>query len=576
MRANPKLFLLLTGLLLVGPGLGLTRGQEENKQPKRNVLFIAVDDLNCAIGCYGHPIVKTPNIDRLAKRGVRFEHAYCQYPLCNPSRTSFLSGRLPDVTRIFDNNTPPRTTLGQEHVFLPEYFQKNGYFTARVGKIAHGRFEDAVQWNISESNAGKQAKKQARVEAQQQAEGGIKLSWTATKNEDKDEQDGRTARRIVELLEQNKDKPFFLAAGFHKPHLPWVAPKKYFDLYPPEKITLPQEPADVRKNVPAVAFTRTAGDDDLTELDRKKAIAAYYACVSFMDAQVGVLLDAMDRLKLWDNTVVVFLSDHGFHLGEHGGLWRKMTLFEEATHVPMIFAVPGVKPGVSPRLVELLDLYPTLTDLCGLSMPKGLEGMSLRPLLDDPTRKWDRVVTYTVVGRGKGQAGKGSMLGRTVRSDRYRYTEWGSPKDAELYDHEKDPHELTNLAGKPEHALTVAVMRRLLKDRWKDAQALNPLPIKGRITLNGKPLPEATIRFLPEDAKRPELVGKTDAMGSYQMHSTAKPGDLKAGTYRVVISVERGGAQQVPPQYSKAEQTALVVEIPGKGASTLNFDLKAP
>jgi uncharacterized sulfatase len=435
---------------------------------KLNVLFIVVDDLNCSVGCYGHPVCKTPNIDKLAARGVRFDAAYCQYPLCNPSRTSFLSGRLPDVTKIIDNTTQPRTTLGKDAVFMPEYFSKHGYFTARVGKVAHGAFEDAVKWDISENSkqAAKEKKISDRVEMVQEQGGGIKLSWTMTNKEDKDEPDGAAARRIVEIMEKNKDKPFFIAAGFHKPHLPWIAPKKYFEMYPPEKIELPKEGPDVRKGVPPIAYTHTKGDDDLTDADKKQAIAAYYACTTFTDAQVGVILDAVERLKLWDNTVVVFISDHGWHLGDHGNLWRKMTLFENAARVPMIIAMPGKKPAVSPRLVELLDLYPTLVDLCGLPSVKELEGTSLKPLLDEPKKEWKRVAAYTIVARNGGM-GKGSLLGRTVRSEQFRYTEWGNEKDVELYDHTKDPHEYNNVAKDPKYADALAEMRKHLKERWK-------------------------------------------------------------------------------------------------------------
>jgi uncharacterized sulfatase len=284
----------------------LVHGQE--KKPAVNVLFIAVDDLNTAIGCYGHPLVKTPNIDRLAARGARFERAYCQYPLCNPSRTSLLSGRRPDTTRIYLDGTPARAFLEGVDL-LPEYFGRFGYFTAHVGKIG-----GAARWDVS-----------IKSEHSEKEGGPLKVEWRATKNEDENEPDGQTARRVVRLLEQHKSKPFFIAAGFGRPHLPFVAPQKYFDLYPPDKVVLPKEPPDVRKNVPAIAFDRHK--ETLTEAQARQATAAYYACVSFMDAQLGLVLDAMDRLELWDNTVVVFWSDHGFHLGEHGGLWRKAKLF---------------------------------------------------------------------------------------------------------------------------------------------------------------------------------------------------------------------------------------------------------
>jgi uncharacterized sulfatase len=436
-----------------------------------NVLFIAVDDLNTDLACYGDPVVRSPHIDRLATRGVRFDRAYCQYPLCNPSRTSFLSGRRPDTTRIHDNGTPPRTTLGSQFVFLPEYFHKAGYFTGRVGKIAHETFADTVSWDFDNSgkgrangNVGKAARKALKQQAQ--AEGGaLKLQWLATGNADEDEPDGRTARRVAQLLEEHRDGPFFIAAGFHKPHLPWIAPKKYFEHYPPTSMKLPDGLADDRADIPPVALTRTRADDEMSDDQRRQAIAAYHAATSFTDAQVGVLLDAMDRLRLWENTVVVFLGDHGFHLGEHGGLWRKMTVFEEAARVPLIVAAPGASRGVvSPRLVELVDLYPTLTELCGLSKPEGLEGTSFVALLSNPSRNW-KTAAFTQVVHGR-------VTGRSVRTERYRYTEWGNESFAELYDHQADPQEFKNLAKDPKHAGTVAALKRLLHQGWREVASV--------------------------------------------------------------------------------------------------------
>lgn len=419
----------------------------EDAPRKLNVLFIAVDDLNTNVGCYGHAVVKTPNIDRLAAHGVRFERAYCQYPLCNPSRTSLLSGRRPDTTRIYLDGVPARANLEGVDL-LPEYFHRFGYFTAHVGKIG-----GAARWDVT--------MKAAHAEK----EGGpLKLEWRATKNKDEDEPDGQTAWKVGRLLEQHKEKPFFIAAGFGKPHLPFVAPQKYFDLYPPDQIKLPQEPADVRKNVPPIAFDRHK--ETLPETQQRQAIAAYYACVTFMDAQLGVLLDTMDRLQLWDNTVVVLWSDHGFHLGEHGGLWRKAKLFEECARVPLIVAAPGYrKEAVSPRLVELVDLYPTLAELCGLVQPKGLEGASLVPLLQEPKQPWKKAA-FIQVAHGRNH----EVMGRSVRTERYRYTEWDEGKQGvELYDHVNDPREFVNLARDPKHADTVAELKQLLRDGWQKA-----------------------------------------------------------------------------------------------------------
>jgi uncharacterized sulfatase len=420
----------------------------EDAKPKVNVLFVAVDDLNTAIGCYGHPVVKTPNIDRLAARGVRFDHAYCQYPLCNPSRTSLLSGRRPDTTKVYLDGTPARAHLDGVDL-LPEHFRRSGYFTAHCGKIGGAaRWDESLRSGHNEKEGG----------------GPLKVEWRATTTKDEDEPDGKTARQVVRLLEQSKGKPFFVAAGFGKPHLPFVAPKKYFDLYPPEKIVLPQEPPDIRKNVPAAALDRHK--QTLMESQARQATAAYFACVTFMDAQLGVVLDALDRLALWDSTVVVFWSDHGFHLGEHGGLWRKAKLFEECARIPLIVAAPGKSKGAaSPRLVELVDLYPTLAELCGLPTPKGLEGTSLVPLLADPTRPW-KAAAFTQVAHGRDH----DVMGRTVRTERWRYTEWdGGKEGVELYDHDADPREHRNLAADPKHAATVAELKQLLKGGWQKA-----------------------------------------------------------------------------------------------------------
>ena len=433
---------------------------------KLNVLLIAVDDLNNRIACYGDPVVKTPNIDRLGRHGIRFDHAYCQYPLCNPTRTSLLSGRRPDTTRIFDNNTPPRTYLGNELRFMPEYFHDQGYFTARVGKVAHGAFEHQISWDISESAAGRPVPNRGEKKAQRKAaaagaEGGIKLSWTPTNGTDEDEPDGKTARRIAQIIRENKDKPFFIGCGFHKPHLPWVAPRKYFDMYPPDKVMMPNTPADDRNDIPPIALTHTAGDDEMTELDKRKAVGAYHAATTFMDAQLGVVLDTLDQYKLWDNTIVFLFGDHGWHLNDHLGLWRKMTVFEEAAHAPLIMWAPGKKQAdASPRLVEFVDIFPTLVDLCGLPKPPGLEGLSFTPLLSDPQRAWKKAV-FTQVRRGR------DVMGRSVRTDRYRYTEWDSDgKIAELYDHEKDLHEWTNLAFQKRTPLQEQ-MAKLLHAGWK-------------------------------------------------------------------------------------------------------------
>jgi uncharacterized sulfatase len=288
-----------------------------------------------------------------------------------------------------------------------------------------------------------------------------------TENEDADEPDGMIARRAVQILEEHlrtrKDQPFFLAVGFHKPHLPWVAPRRYFEMHDPAEMPLPQTPPDDLEDIPKVALTLRPQEQKMTDEEKRLAIRAYYACVSFMDAQVGVLLDALDRHKLWDNTVIVLWGDHGFHLGEHGGLWRKMTLFEESAGAPLIIAAPNIdgKGKSCDRTVEFVDIYPTLCELCGLPIPKHhLSGKSLVPLLNDPKAKWDKPA-LTFVRRGK-------VLGVSIRTERWRYTEWDEGRmGVELYDHENDPHEWRNLANNPKFADVVKEMKRLMSERMK-------------------------------------------------------------------------------------------------------------
>lgn len=494
---------------------------------KPNVLFIAVDDLNTNMSCYGHPLVKTPNIDRLAARGVRFENAQANYPLCNPSRTSLLSGMRPERTRVMDNGTPPRSHLG-DALFMPEYFKSHGYYTARAGKIAHGSFERQVKWDAvfrnpaaatsetataatdgkkgkggkkgkpgkgvaseagseetegadeladdqgkSDRKANKKARKQAARpadantsetepvpgdeddEAAVVVRNGKRVTFGArpSRRTDAQEADGMTAAWIVNQLEQAKGKrePFFIGCGFHRPHTPYTAPQKYFDMYPLSSIVLPtDEPADDRKDIPEMSLLRNRPDPNLTPEERRVVIQAYYASVSFMDAQAGLVLDALDRLELTSNTVVVFFGDHGQHLGEHGGLYRKTSVYEQADRVPLIYAGPGVsaKGGVSKRPVDLLTLFPTLTELTGLPANPAAEGRSVAKLLQEPTAVWPHNAVTTLAWNG--------VVGHSIRTERYRYSEWdGGEKGRELFDHQTDPNEYNNLAADPAHSQTV-------------------------------------------------------------------------------------------------------------------------
>ena len=356
---------------------------------------------------------------------------------------------------------------------LPEHFRQNGYFTARVGKVAHDTYEDAIRWDVSENPLNCDGKDlYPEAYRGERTKGGsryfyIKLDWRATDRADEDEPDGCIARRVVELLEHHRDGPFFIAAGFYKPHLPFEAPKKYFEMYPPDKIVLPSQPAD-HLEAPPIALTLSPEDKAMTDAERQAATAAYYACTTFMDAQVGVVLEALDRLKLADRTVVVFVGDHGFHLGDHGGLWRKMTLFEQSTRVPLIVRAPGKKAGVaSPRLVELVDLFPTLAELAGLSAPDGVEGTSFVPLFTEPERVWKNAA-FSMVTRFDGMPDE-PFFGRSVCTERWRFNDWGENRGVELYDLQSDPQEFYNLSASPDHAATIAELKRALDDGWKKA-----------------------------------------------------------------------------------------------------------
>ncbi len=444
-----------------------------DESPRRlNVLFIVSDDLNNVLGCYGHPLARTPNIDRLAGRGVKFERAYCQYPLCNPSRASFMTGRRPDTTKVYENSTNFRSIL-PEVVTLPQVFQKAGYFAARVGKIYHygvpaqigtDGLDDPRSWNRVLNPKGRDKTDEAQIVQYTGKKGalGAAISFLAADGTPAEQTDGLIATEVIGLLEKHKDKPFFIATGFFRPHVPCVAPKSFFDLYPREKLRLPQEPAEQFQNIPRAALTVSPPNYGLTNDQLLNFLQAYHASVSFMDAQVGRLLDALDRLQLADKTVVVFFSDHGWHLGEHG-LWQKRSLFEESARVPLIVAAPGAKGNgrSSGRTVELVDLYPTLAGLCQLPAPPGYEGESLIPLLEDPRAAWNHPA-YTQAGRNENTKDK-RFMGRSVRTERWRYIEWdGGKQGTQLYDHDQDPKEYKNLAGNPQYASVVAEMKKLL------------------------------------------------------------------------------------------------------------------
>jgi uncharacterized sulfatase len=437
--------------------------------PKPNVLLLMSDDLANTLGCYGHPVAKTPNLDAFAKRAVLFERAYCQFPHCNPSRASLLSGLRPHTTRVTDNadnlykNIPGVVTL-------PHQFRRNGYATARCGKIFHlgvpsglESMDDPQAWDFGTPFKDERPYPPKRESAVKVTTGKKQgLPWTETTGTDDDLVDGNFAKTAVEWLEKrDASKPFFLAVGFHRPHLPLVAPAKYFDLYPFDTIKLPTEPADDEADIPAPARNGSVPGYAITTTpeQRRAAIRGYLATVSFMDAQAGRVLDALKRLGLAENTIVVFTGDHGWHLGEHG-LWHKRSLFEESARAPFLVHAPGAKGNGqrSGSLVELLDIFPTLCDLTGVPAPAALQGKSLRPVLNNPKAVLHEGA-FTQARRGA----NAEHWGRSIRTARWRYTEWDEGRNGiELYDHDADPREFSNLANDPKHAAVLKQLRELL------------------------------------------------------------------------------------------------------------------
>lgn len=451
-----------------------------------NVLFIAVDDLRTNLGCYGDPIAITPAIDALAARGVRFTRAYCQQAVCNPSRQSLLTGRRPDTIRVWDLKTHFRQT-SPGVVTLPEHFKQHGYFTQSFGKIFHGEasMADPPSWSVPEQFQYVAKRDDYRLAENRTPGKTQKAAATEFAGESEDDYpDGHVAAGAVAALQRfaagDPARPFFLAVGFMKPHLPFTAPKRFWDLYANVAIPPPEHPAPPR-GAPAVALHHSAelrGYSDLPKLGPLSPgqIATlrrgYYASTSFTDAQVGRVLAALKETGLASRTIVVLWSDHGFHLGEHG-LWAKTTNYESDTRVPLIIARPAASGAAEragatcPALVELLDLFPTLADLCGVAPPAGLEGRSLRPWLDDPARA-GRTAVFSQFPRPWPYRAEPAQTGYAVRTATHRYIEWRrfGTHDVvarELYSYGGDElFESVNLADDPAEAARIRELSALL------------------------------------------------------------------------------------------------------------------
>lgn len=441
---------------------------------KTNVLFIMTDDLNCNIGAYGHPLVKTPNIDKLAEEGRLFENAFCNFPLCGPSRASFMTGLYPEqngvtvLRRLFRHYVPDAITLSQ-------HFSANGYTAARVGKIYHydnpkgigtDGHDDPASWDHKVNPRGRDKAEEDKIFSLKPGAFGATLSWLAADGKDEEQTDGMVATESIQLLKQYKKEktPFFLAVGFYKPHTPYVAPRKYFEMYDPSDIVVPAVPDGYLETIPEpAAKTVTAFKDqiNLAEETARKAILAYYATISFADAQIGRVLQAVDDLGLRENTAVVFSSDHGYHMGEHGH-YQKNTLFEDADRIPLIIRTPGMLyPGrPTQSFAEMIDFYRTLSEFADLSpVPEYVQGHSLVPVLEDPSALV-RPDAFTQLGHG-----------HTLRTRQFRYTRWtdGAPNNIELYNRIKDPAEMVNRASDPLYSWILPALDRRLDERIREA-----------------------------------------------------------------------------------------------------------
>lgn len=454
---NIWIFLVLTLVALGCTGQKNKTSKEEVKRDV-NVLFIVADDLTKTLGCYGHPVVKTPHIDQLAARGIQFNQAYCNFAVCNPSRSSFLTGMTPETTTIQDNRVPLQSVIG-DWVSMPALFKQNGFYTMSLGKIYHGNREehnDLKGWD--EIYGYKATDMGKKGEGRNMTDGVLKwCNWRAAEGNDEDQADGQIAKKAVEFIKADHDKPFFLAVGFHKPHDPFVAPKKYFDLYPLEDCDPPVLPEGWEPPYEYTLPGETKTFNKFTDQERREFLRSYYACSSFMDAQVGKVLKALKESGQMDNTLIFFLGDHGYHLGEHNW-WNKVTLFEKGTSAPFIVAGQSAgKKGVqSDAMFEYIDIYPTLAELLDLdNTPDYLEGKSFASVIQNPSLPF-RSEVRAIIRRGE-------MTGRMVKNVEWRYIEWDEGKMGnELYAQADDPMEYHNLAHDAEYAEVVSSMRELL------------------------------------------------------------------------------------------------------------------
>lgn len=554
-----KTYPFLVALCLLNPAAAV----EKSAATKPNVLFISVDDLRPEMGCYGNKVIQTPNLDRLAARGTVMNRAYCQQAVCSPTRSSLMTGRRPDATRVWDLETHFRTAL-PDVVTLPQYFKANGYHCVALNKIYHHGFEDGASWSephwfssgitVDTDPAGwskrivtrygegvKEYEKTPQpTDNDKPAKGGKGgkgpkgPAFEISAKSDNELPDGFTAAEAVKRLHALKAKgePFFLAVGFLKPHLPFVAPKKYWDLYDPAKIPgpaidhLPEGAPEFagHDNGELHAYANVPQGNPIPEDFARTLRHGYYACTSYTDAQVGRLLDALDQEGLSDNTVIVLWGDHGWQLGDHG-LWHKHTNFELAARVPLLISVPGQK-AVGQKCdatVEFVDIYPTLADVCGLSIPSGLDGISLKPWIENPAAPAAKVA-ISQYPRGGAQSGNGSLMGYSIRDARWRLTLWRDRKSAEivateLYDEQNDPAETKNVAAA--NAVVVARLGKFLPPFQPAEPATAPVGTpKNEPT--PKPSSERTAMFEKKDKNQDAKLSSEEFLANQSDADAAK------------------------------------------------------
>ena len=463
---SPKWFVLVIALLPAGTSAAVeSRAEHANY----NVLFIVSDDLTAtALSCYGNSICQTPNIDAIASRGTRFTRAYCQGTYCGPSRASFMSGYYPHATGIL-GYTSPRPKIGERATWA-QHFKNAGYYSARVSKIFHmgvpGGIEqgddgadDPISWTERFNSQGPEWKAagtgetlEGNPDRKRPVVGGNTFVVVQADGDDLVHSDGRTAERARDLILAPRDQPFFLAVGFVRPHVPFVAPRPYFAPFPFAEMGLPEKVPGDWDDIPQAGINYKTSENMKMDLEQqRKAVSGYYASVAYMDAQVGKVLAALEQAGLEDNTIVIFTSDHGYHFGEHD-FWAKVSLHEESAQVPLIISVPGKSPAVCDSLAELIDLYPTVSRLCGLDVPARLQGKDLSPLLDDPSQEV-RSAAFSVNGKGF-----------LLRSDRWAFIQYGEDGagGVELFDMREDPRQYVNLGDRPEHADRIAEFKTAL------------------------------------------------------------------------------------------------------------------